>query len=175
MLSRSSSRRAVRVVALFEAAKGSLVLLAGFGLLTLLGSDVGLVANRLVHHLHLNPSRKYPRIFIDAAHDMTDQRLWLFAVLAAIYAAFRLCEGYGLWRERAWAEWVALVSGMIYLPIEIYGLVEKWTWLRVGTFVANLLIVALIAQVLYRSVKSRRLGLAPEPVPPFAGRPPVPP
>jgi uncharacterized membrane protein (DUF2068 family) len=158
MLSRKSSRRAVRLVAVFEAAKGLLVLLAGFGLLALLHRDVGAVANRLVAHLHLNPSRKYPQIFIDLASRATDERLWMFAGFAAVYATFRLVEAYGLWRERAWAEWVALVGGMIYLPIEIYGLAEKFTWLRVGTFLANVLIVALMAQVLWRSVQARRAG-----------------
>ena len=71
------------MVALVEAAKGLLVLLAGFGLLALIHRDVQAVAERLVWHSHLNPAGKYPRIFLDAAQKMTDARLWLFASFAA--------------------------------------------------------------------------------------------
>lgn len=55
----------VRLVATFEAAKGALVLLAGFGFLSLVHSDAQRIAEELVGHLHLNPANRYPRIFID--------------------------------------------------------------------------------------------------------------
>ena len=103
----------VRAVALFEAAKGALVLLAGFGALSLIHHDAQRLAEQLVGHLHLNPASRYPRIFIDAAAHLTDTRLSLFAILAAAYVLARVVEGYGLWRQRRWAEWLAAVSGGI--------------------------------------------------------------
>jgi hypothetical protein len=47
-------------VAAFEAAKGLLVLAAGFGLLSLLHKDVQVLAERFVDRLHLNPAKRYP-------------------------------------------------------------------------------------------------------------------
>ena len=46
---------------------------------------------------------------------------------------------------------------MIYLPIEIYELAEKFTWLRVAVLTANLVVVTLIGSVLWRSIQTRRL------------------
>jgi hypothetical protein len=69
----------IRTVALFEAAKGALVLAAGFGLLSLLHKDLQQAAESIVRHLHLNPARHLPRVFIEAATRMTDKKLWLFA------------------------------------------------------------------------------------------------
>jgi uncharacterized membrane protein (DUF2068 family) len=90
---RSSST--VRAVALFEAAKGALVLLAGFGSLSLIDHDAQRLAEQLVGHLHLNPAKHYPRIFIDTAAHLTDARLWLVATLAAAYGLVRFVEACG--------------------------------------------------------------------------------
>src|SRR2546426_10052227 len=95
----------IRAIALFEAAKGAVVLLAGFGLLGLLNRDVQAMAERFVKFTHLNPASKYPHIFLDAASRVTNAQLWLLAVGAAAYSIVRGFEAYGLWKGRAWAEW----------------------------------------------------------------------
>jgi len=140
----------VRAVALFEAAKGALVLLAGFGALSLIHQDAQRLAEQLVGHLHLNPASRYPRIFVDTAAHLTDARLSLFAILAATYALVRGVEGYGLWRHRRWAEWFAAVSGGIYIPFELYELFKGAAWLSLGAFLGNIFIVGLMINALLR-------------------------
>jgi len=88
----------VRAVALLEAAKGALVLLAGFAALSLIHHDAQRLAEQLVGHLHLNPAKRYPRIFIDTAAHLNDARLWLSAILAGAYGLVRFVETYGLWK-----------------------------------------------------------------------------
>lgn len=146
--------KSVRAVAIFEMAKGVLLLLAGFGALAFLHRDVRAVAVELVGRFHLDPEQRYPSIFIRAAAQVTDAKLWLWSGVAVAYAAFRFVEGYGLWHQRPWAEWLALVSGGIYLPLEIYELIAKPTWVRVGVLIANLAVVALMGMAL----KRRRAG-----------------
>ena len=62
----------------------------------------------------------------------------------------RFGEAYGLWRERLWAEWLAIVSGGIYLPIEVWELLKGITWPRVVLFAVNLAIVAYLGWTLAR-------------------------
>ncbi len=112
----------VRVVAVFEATKGVIVLLVGFGLLSVINQDAQQLAEEWVRHYHLNPASRYPLIFLEAVDRLSDVRLWLLALLAFGYAALRIAEAYGLWRRRRWAEWFAVASGGIYVPIEIYEL-----------------------------------------------------
>lgn len=132
---------ALRTVALIEAAKGALVLLVGFGLLSLLHHDVQRSAERLITQAHLNPAAHYPRIFIKVANQLTDARLLLVAVGAAVYSLVRFIEAYGLWYARRWAEWLAALSGGIYIPFEILELYKGVTWLSVGALVVNSVIV----------------------------------
>lgn len=142
--------KSVRIIAVFEAAKGTLVILTGLGALSLIHQDAQRYAAQLVHHLHLNPAKHYPQIFIDAAANLTDTRLLTLATLAATYGVVRLVEAYGLWNARRWAEWFAAVSGGIYIPFEIYEFIKGDTWLSAGAFGINLLVVALMAKELYR-------------------------
>jgi uncharacterized membrane protein (DUF2068 family) len=142
--------RSVRVVALVEAAKGLVVLLAASGLLSLLHKDVYRVAALLVEHAHLNPASKYPQIFLDAAARLGDSRLLMLAAGAALYAAVRLVEAYGLYFERAWAEVLAAVSGAVYVPFEVAGLVRGPSWHGVALLLVNLAVVALMVRAMRR-------------------------
>ena len=156
MISARASRKVLKSTACFEAVKGLIVLLAGFGALSLLGKDpddLRSLASELVDWLNLNPEHHYPSLFIDAATRMTDAGLWLAASIGFLYAFFRLMEAYGLWFERNWAAWLAVVSGGIYLPIEIYKLAEKFTWIRVSVLVLNLTVVLAMALVLWRNIR----------------------
>ncbi|HST51968.1 MAG TPA: DUF2127 domain-containing protein [Pyrinomonadaceae bacterium] len=137
----------VRVVAFFEALKGTLVLVAGFGLLALVHRDLEDLAERLVRHSHLNPASHYPRVFIEAAAHTSDSRLRTLAALAFAYSCVRFVEAYGLWRMRAWAEWFAIISGFIYLPAEVYELVARPTLVKAGILVLNALIVSYLLYV----------------------------
>jgi uncharacterized membrane protein (DUF2068 family) len=131
----------VRAVAVFEAIKGALVLAVGAGLLSLVNSDVEEFAEHLVRRMHLNPARHYPHIFIEAAARVNDSNLKMLAFGAFAYSAVRFIESYGLWRVRAWAEWFAIISGGIYLPLEVYEFFHHPTRIRALVFVLNLAIV----------------------------------
>lgn len=155
MISQSASRRGLRLISLVEAAKGAVALLFGCCTLALLHRDLGALALRLITDLHLNPAHKYPRLFIELSAGATDSQLWLASSLAFVYALFRLVESYGLWRERTWAEWVAFLSGTLYLPVEIYELTQKITWVRVSILLINTGVVIFMGQLLWRSLKAK--------------------
>ncbi len=164
IVSRKPLTDGLRAIAVFEAAKGLLVLLAGFGVLGLLHRDVQAFAEHLVRISHLDPASKYPRIFVEAADRVTDAQLWWLAAGAATYAILRGFEAYGLWFARAWAEWLALFAGGLYVPVEIYHLAERFTWLRLAVLLTNLAIVGVMGYALWlrRRVKVA-LGEMPTP------------
>jgi len=160
VLSSNASRRVVKSVALFEATKGVIVLLAGFGLLSLLHRDLRALALALVGRLHMDPSHHYASGFIEAAARTTDSHLWFIAALGFVYSAFRFVEAYGLWFVRTWAEWLALISGSVYLPLEVYEIYRHVTWIKIWALVANLIVVIAIALVLWRN---KRVAKPPQP------------
>lgn len=146
----------LRVVSVFEAAKGLLVLLVGFGLSAYIHKDLHLAAERLVRHFHLNPASRYPLIFLDLSDHMTDTQLWALALSALLYASVRFVEAYGLWRQRYWAEWFAVLAGGIYIPIELFELTRGVSWPKVTLLIVNAGIVAYLSMILYQTRQKRK-------------------
>lgn len=141
--------RGLHIVALFEASKGALVLAAGVGALSLLNRDASLIAEKIVRYLLLNPDSHYAQIFLKRASLVTNKQLLLTAIVAALYSGTRFIEAYGLWKNRAWAEWLAVFGGMIYLPFEITAIIHRATLLRVSLLTLNVLVVVYVARVLW--------------------------
>ncbi len=143
----------LRAIAAFEAAKGLLVLLAGLGLLDLMHKDLEETAENLLLRLHIDPTRHLSHIFLEGASRLTETRLWELAAAALAYAALRLIEAWGLWSRRAWAQWIALLSGAIYLPWEVVRLAEQVNWFHAGVVAGNVLIVLYIGHLRFRTCR----------------------
>jgi uncharacterized membrane protein (DUF2068 family) len=139
----------VRAVAVYEGIKGLLVLAVASGL-TLAHKDLHDVAMRLVEHAHLDPAARYPRLLLTAAEHLQDTRLLILASAALAYVAIHFAEAYGLWYRRTWAEMLAASSAGIYLPFELYELVQRATAVRATLLVANTAVVVLMLLALRR-------------------------
>jgi uncharacterized membrane protein (DUF2068 family) len=142
-------------VALFEAGKGLIIILAGCGLLTLIHAGAQDVAETLITHFHLNPASRFPHIFLDVAAHLDDTRLWLMAGFALVYASLRFIEAFGLWFHRAWAEWFAALSGAVYVPFELYEMAKGYSPLKLITLSLNLMIVLYMSRVLFIRYQGR--------------------
>jgi uncharacterized membrane protein (DUF2068 family) len=147
----------LRIVAMFELAKGLFVLFAGLGLLAFVHRDIQDVAEELLLHLHLNPASRIPGVFLALVERVSSVDMWFLALGALTYAVIRIAEGYGLWFDRVWAEWLGVASGLIYVPFEIYEIAQGATPLKVTTFGLNVLVVAVLADALWRRRRARRL------------------
>ena len=79
----------------------------------------------------------------------------LLVIAAALlaYALIELVEGVGLWLLKRWAEYFTVVATAAFLPLEIYELAEKVTWLRIAALLFN------IAAVVYLLVTKRLFGI----------------
>jgi len=158
----------LRGIALFEAAKGLLAVMVAIWLLSLLHKDIQDVAEHLLHFLHrifrLNPDGHLARSIIRGARRVTPGNLHLWIGGTLIYSIIRFAEAAGLWMEKQWAEWFALISGCLYLPIEIYELAHHATPIKWAIFATNLLIVAYLAWLL-RDLHNDRKRLAAAAIP----------
>ncbi|MFJ3666482.1 DUF2127 domain-containing protein [Streptomyces sp. NPDC090106] len=81
------------------------------------------------------------------------QTLLLVAALLLAYALVELVEAVGLWYARRWAEYLTVVATAAFLPLEIYELTERVSWLKIATLVLNVL------AVLYILLTKRLFGL----------------
>jgi uncharacterized membrane protein (DUF2068 family) len=162
----------LRGIALLEAAKGLLAVIVALWLVSLLHKDIQNVAEHLLRVLHkifrLNPDGRLAREIIRGARRVTRGNLHLWIGGTILYSGIRFAEATGLWLEKQWAEWFALISGCLYLPIEIYELAHHATPIKWAVFATNLLIVAYLAWLLrdlHMQRKLRETAPVPKPEP----------
>ena len=147
---------ALRTIALFEAAKGVLALAAAFGVLSLRHTDLHAVTDAFLLRHGVDPEIHYRRLFIESVARATHQHAGQIAALAVVYALIRFGESYGLWQGRHWAEWFAVISAGLYLPLEFSHLARRPTLLSVGIILVNLLIIFYLGKLLVQQRAQRR-------------------
>ena len=148
-------RRGLKAVAVLEAVKGLLALLAGFGFFEIIrhNVDLGDVALDLLYFLHVDPDRMIAHALLHAAERMSDTSVATVLTIVVLYATLRFAEGYGLWRQRVWAEWLAIASGAAYLPFELYKLIRHPTLFHWAVLLINIGVVVYIAWVRWDEVR----------------------
>ncbi|HWO36879.1 MAG TPA: DUF2127 domain-containing protein [Candidatus Acidoferrum sp.] len=153
----SAQKSLLRVVATLEFVKGVFVLLIGLCAILLVRKDAWVMAESLLALFHINTDRHVAQMFLDFADNLTDTRLWAAAKLAFVYSALRFAEGYGLWKERTWAEWIAFLSGTLLFPLEIRELLRGITVVRSLLFAVNIGVVSYMFFLLRAGRRERRL------------------
>lgn len=131
-------------------------MLAAGGLFYLIPRDLHQVAAELIGRLHLNAGKSYPNVFNRILEDTSNAQLWLIAALVLVYALVRFAEAYGLWFGRRWAEWLAALSGGIYVPVELYELSRGVTSIKIGALILNACVVAYMCGILWASSRTGR-------------------
>jgi uncharacterized membrane protein (DUF2068 family) len=156
----TAEKSLLRAVATFEFMKGIFVFMIGLVAILLVHRDAWVLAESLLAIFHISTDRRSAQMFLDFADNLTDARLWSIAELAFTYTTLRFAEGYGLWRQRTWAEWLAFGSGMLLLPLEIRALFHAVTFLRCAILVINVAIVVYMYILLRAGRRERRQLLA---------------
>jgi uncharacterized membrane protein (DUF2068 family) len=151
---------ALRSIALFEAAKGLLALAAACGIISLRHTDLHAAADAFLLRHGINPERHYTRLFIESVAKATNHHVGEIAAVALAYALMRLVEGYGLWRGKHWAEWFAVISAGLYLPLEFQHLAHRATLLNASVIFFNLVIVLYLVRLLIRQRAERHARLS---------------
>ncbi|GAA1613191.1 DUF2127 domain-containing protein [Catellatospora bangladeshensis] len=77
---------------------------------------------------------------------------WIAAALAA-YGLLQLAEAAGLWLLRRWGEYLTAVATALFIPLEVYELVERVTWVRIAALLVN------IGAVVFIVYRKRLFGL----------------
>jgi uncharacterized membrane protein (DUF2068 family) len=144
------TEKSLKTIAVFEISKGATVLIAGFGVLSLLNNEVQNKFEQFVGRLNYNPHGKITASIYAAITHPQDSFLILLASFAVLYSSLRFVEGYGLWHEANWAKWIGLISSLIYLPYEIYDLVGHPGIIPVIFIVINLIVI----YILYSTIRT---------------------
>lgn len=147
------------LIAGFKVVKGLLLLLVGVGLLELVHADIATLFSQLLEALHLNADSRILHILVLKVDALQPHSVLMMGIVSLAYAGLLLTEGIGLWFEVSWAAYLTVVSTSLFLPFELYEVIERGSALRIGALLLNLVIVLyLIKQLKQHRLRSGHHG-----------------
>lgn len=144
----------VRLIILERGIRGSVLLLAGIGLLTRSRAILAQVRTwifqlNLIQPAAVSGSRGLLRgvalAVLRPVGVLPPRTIVLIGIGVILFALLELTEAIGLARRRRWAEYLTVLAGTIGMPFEIHEVLARQTVLRVGFLVANVAIVVYLA------------------------------
>jgi len=135
-------------IAVFKMVKGTLLLLVGFGLLELMHADIATLFSLFLEFLHLNADTRLVHALVLKVDALQPHSVLMAGLVSLGYAALLLAEGIGLWLELPWAAYMTVVSTSALIPLEVYELIERISFTRIGLLAVNLLIVLYLVRQL---------------------------
>jgi uncharacterized membrane protein (DUF2068 family) len=137
----------LHVIALLEAVKGTLALLAATGLELLGPLPLQNAVITLIRRFNLDPEHgALPSLLKTISPDAVH----LAAAAMLAYGLLHVVEAWGLWRAKAWASVLGCLSAAIYLPFDIYAIVRHPGWTAWAVLAINLIVVGVLARDLVR-------------------------
>jgi uncharacterized membrane protein (DUF2068 family) len=150
--------RGLLAIGLFKLVEAVFFLLVGVGALHFVHRDLGEAAQRLALQLRVDPEGRLVGFVIDHLDAITAHRLKQIGVVTFLYSGLRVTEGVGLVLEKVWAEYLTVIVTVSFLPWEMYEIVMRLDWFRVGLFVVNLIVLAYLLWWLRRRKKPELVG-----------------
>ncbi len=154
----------LRLIAVGKLVKASLFLIAGIAVSSLARStEVEVRLEQWLGWIHADPNGHFLRKAISFVSGRTPHELKLVGAASFFYAALYSVEGFGLWLDRPWAEWLTVVGTFLLVPIEVYELVENPGLAPVVALVINLVVVAYL--IMRLRTRPQRLAAVATPAP----------
>ena len=137
----------LHVIALIEAVKGVLAIIAGSGLVILGPAPLQRWIHVLIARFQLDPEHGALALF---AAKISQGAVHLAAAAVVAYGILHLFEAWGLWRARVWASWLGCVAAALYLPLDLYALWRHPGWPALAVLAINLVVVWVLARDIVR-------------------------
>ena len=152
----------LRALAIERWVRGVVLVLLGVAVLRLESTRVSLKElfrrdlkslDPFFRQIHFNVNDSSTIHSVEKFLDAKPSTYHLIAAGLLLYGALQLAEGIGLWSLQRWGEYVAVVGTTLFVPLEVYELTEKVSWLKLVVLIVN------VAAVIYLLLSKRLFGI----------------
>jgi uncharacterized membrane protein (DUF2068 family) len=139
--------------------KSALLIALGFGALAVLHANVAHTVTSWMREMRVDPDNRFIHSMLERFFSITPAQLKGLSIGTFLYASLFLAEGIGLLLRKHWAEYFTIVTTALLLPLEIYELEQRLTFVRIAILALNVAIVwYLIVRVRSRTTRMRQAG-----------------
>ena len=142
---RPKARKGIWLIVAFKLLKGLLLLAVGIGALSMLHQNVAAEVNHWIEVVRVDPKNRFIHALMRKLWTVDDKKLVEISAGTFFYAALVLTEGIGLAMRRKWAEYFTVFVTASLIPLEIYELVEKFSFIKIVVISINFAVVLYLA------------------------------
>ena len=131
----------IHLISAEKVIKGTVSVVIAFKLLSMLGQDIHAWAADFVSRHGIDAANHYVHNVLERLTGVGNNQLIEFSTIALIYASLEYTEGIGLWLQKRWAEYLTIIATALFIPVEIYEIYARFTWVRIAILAINIFIV----------------------------------
>ncbi len=121
--------------------RGIFLVLLSMGLMSLIHKDLGALSNQVVAALNLDVDKHYINLALKKIAMINSRMILGISLGVLLYGLLDLVEAYGLHKRKRWAEYLTVIAIGLFIPLELYEVLQKQTLVRFGALVLNVAIV----------------------------------
>ena len=125
--------------------KAGVLIAVGIKLLSLFGRDVHEWATDFISRHGIDSANRFVETTLEKLEGVSNTQIVTFSTIAFCYSGLLLTEGIGLWLQKRWAEYLTAIATSLFIPLELYEIYERFTWVRIAILVLNVFIVWYLA------------------------------
>jgi len=135
----------IHLIAIEKALKAVVLIAISLKLLSLVNQDVHTWATDFVTRHGIDVGNRFVHEALEKLVGISNGQIITFSSVGFLYSAVLLIESIGLWLQKRWAEYLTAISTTLLIPLEIYEIYERFTWVRVAILLINGFIVWYLA------------------------------
>ena len=145
--------KGLKTIACLKALRGTIALTIGAGFIAIYTNLEALTW--IDHQVLRSYSAQEPLVqnTVKWFSGFSEQQVLIFGMLTLALGTLRWVEAAGIWVNKNWAQWLAVLTGCIYIPFELHELIFRFNWPMMIILTINLLVVSYLLYVL--SLKER--------------------
>lgn len=135
----------LRLIALFKFSQALTLISVALAAFQLLRPEIASLVQAWMDTLPIESEQNAVEHFVGWVTGLGPHQVIGIGVGALLYGLLFVVEGVGLWRGKAWAEWLTVVATGLPIPFELFEVWRHISVLRVSALVLNVIVVALLA------------------------------
>jgi uncharacterized membrane protein (DUF2068 family) len=121
--------------------KGLLLLLLSLGIFSVVGDNLRTELEDALRWVNLNPEQEFWSALGEDLEAVAPERIRWIASGSLLYALLLFVESFGLALRAFWAAWLAIGETAFFIPIEVFDLLRRPSFVVFGILVLNSVIV----------------------------------
>ena len=96
---------------------------------------------KLVQFFHVDPEKIFVVELATRVAEITQNNLHWVLIFSVIYGLFMLLQAVGLMFRVSWIVWLVIAESAFFVPVEVFELAHRPSWVKVAILGVNVLIV----------------------------------